>query len=229
VIEAVLFDLDGTLVDSEPLHRRAILETLERGGIDIASLEGRDFVGLGEREFWIEAIRRYSLAATLEHWMELKEVRYSELARVELRAMPGAAGCLERCERAGLALAVASGSTPRSIAVSVAVVGLGRYFRTLVSSLDLDAGEAKPSPAVFLAAARRLGVDPRRTLVVEDTEFGVKAGKAAGMRVVAIPNAWTREHDFSGADLRLSSLDELEFNGSEILPRQGLPSGPSGA
>ncbi|HKE01593.1 MAG TPA: HAD family phosphatase [Planctomycetota bacterium] len=209
-LRAALFDLDGTLVDSEPLHRRAIQDTLTQLGADVAALEPRDFVGLAEREFWIVAKDRFRLAAPLPELLERKEVRYAELARVELRSMPGASACLERFRAAGLPLAIASGSTPRSIAVSVAVVGLGRFFRALVSSLDPEVEEGKPSPAVFLAAARRLGIDPAAALVVEDTEFGVEAGKAAGMFVVAIPNAWTRDHDFSAADVVLRSLDELE-------------------
>ncbi len=211
-IEAVLWDLDGTLVDSEPLHRQSILETLDALGVEARRLEPKDFVGLGERDFWTLARERFALAESVAQLVDRKDTRYGELARSGLRPMPGANGCLERFAAAGLPMAVASGSSPRSVAAAVAAVGFGRFFRHLVSSLDPDVPRSKPHPDVFLVAAGKLGVAPERCLVVEDAEWGVKAARAAGMRVVVVPNAWTLDHDVSGADWRLASLAELELS-----------------
>jgi beta-phosphoglucomutase-like phosphatase (HAD superfamily) len=108
-------------------------------------------------------------------------------------------------------MAVASGSSPRAIAAAVASARIGRYFRELVSSLDPDVPRSKPHPDVFLTAARRLDVEPSACLVVEDAEWGVRAAKAAGMRVAVVPNDWTRDHDLTEADWCLTSLDELDL------------------
>ncbi|MBI3818050.1 MAG: HAD family phosphatase [Planctomycetes bacterium] len=207
---AILWDLDGTLVDSEPLHRRAILEALAARGADPTALDPRDFVGRGERDFWLFCKDRFSLAEPVEALVDHKDSIYTEMVRVELQVMPGAIDCLEQFAAARKPMAIASGSSPRAIAAAVSAVGLGHYFRELVSSLDPAVRRSKPHPDVFLEAARRLGVDPRECLVIEDAQWGVRAAVAAGMRVIVVPNSWTRDHDFSGAEKVLKSLAELK-------------------
>lgn len=209
--DAILWDLDGTLVDSEPLHRRAILQVLDQFGVDSARLEPRDFVGRGERDFWAHAREKFELAATVLDLVDRKDSRYAELVRGELRVMPGAHQALDAFRARDVAMAIASGSSPRAIGAAVAAVNLGRYFRLLLSSLDPEVPRSKPHPDVFLAAARRLGAEPARCLVIEDAEWGVRAANAAGMPVVAIPNPWTRDHDLSGAQWQLGSLTELRI------------------
>lgn len=210
--DAVLWDLDGTLVDSEPFHRRAILRTFEALGVALDGLDESSFVGRGERDFWQFAREQFALAEDPDALVKQKDGHYAELVRNELRTMPGAVDCLTRLEARAVPMAVASGSSPRAIAAAITATGLGRYFRALVSSLDPEVPRSKPHPDVFLTAARRLGVEPGRCLVVEDAEWGVRAAKAAGMRVVAIPNAWTRSHDLTEADWILTSLHELQFD-----------------
>lgn len=209
---AVLWDLDGTLVDSEPFHRQAILRTLDALGVALDGLDESSFVGRGERDFWQFARERFGLEEDPDALVGRKDRHYAELVRGALRTMPGAIDCLTRLDARAVPMAVASGSSPRAIAAAVSETGLGRFFQALVSSLDPEVPRSKPHPDVFLTAARRLGVEPSRCLVVEDAAWGVRAAKAAGMRVIAIPNAWTRAHDLTGADWLLTSLDELRFD-----------------
>src|SRR5262245_10881347 len=105
-VAAILWDLDGTLVDSEPLHRRAILDTLAFYGVDAESLDPREFVGRGERDFWEYAKGKFGLAPELDVLVDRKDARYAALVSTELRLMRGATGCLDRMEARSLPMAV---------------------------------------------------------------------------------------------------------------------------
>jgi HAD superfamily hydrolase (TIGR01509 family) len=207
--EAILWDLDGTLVDSEPLHRRAILGIFGELGVDTARIDDRDFVGRSEFDFWTHFREVFDLGPAVSELIARKDVVYAAIVRGELRLMPGVRGALDAFRGAGLPMAIASGSTPRAIRAALDEVGVAPYFRELVSSLDPEVPRSKPHPDVFLAAARRLGVAPARCLVIEDAEWGVKAAKAANMRVLVVPNDATRGHDLSEADWVLPSLTDL--------------------
>jgi len=208
MIEAVVFDLDGILIDSEQVWdevRQQLAE--ERGGrwnenasrdmMGMSSIEWsrymRDVVGLTEEpdEISAEVVRRL-------------EDRY----RRELPLIPGAEQAVERFA-ASWPLALASSSNRELIDLVLESSGLGRYFKASVSSEEVARG--KPAPDVFLEAARRLGVEPTHCAAVEDSENGILAAKAAGMRTIAIPNPHYPPHEdaLAAADVVLASIEEL--------------------
>ena len=208
MIEAVVFDLDGVIIDSEHVWDAA-RESLahERGGhwheraqtdmMGMSSLEWsrymHDVIGLREPPEEISA-------AVVE--------RLEETYREELPLFEGAPEAVARlAER--WPLAVASSSNRPIIDLVLELSGLGRYFRTTVSSEEVARG--KPAPDVYLEAARRLGVDPSRTVAVEDSRNGILSAKAAGMRMVAIPNRRypLGEEALGAADVVLRSIVEL--------------------
>ena len=208
MIDAVVFDLDGILIDSEHVWdevRQQLAE--ERGGrwtenasrdmMGMSSIEWsrymRDVVGLAEepREISAEVVRRL-------------EGRY----RRELPLIAGAELAVERvAERWTLALA--SSSNRELIDLVLESSGLGRFFKASVSSEEVPRG--KPAPDVVLEAARRLGVEPARCAAVEDSENGILAARAAGMRTIAIPNPQYPPHDdaLAAADAVLATIEEL--------------------
>ncbi len=185
MIDAVVFDLDGVIVDSEHVWNEA-RETLarERGGrwhddaqqdmMGMSSLEWsrymHDVIGLPESpgEISTEVVRR--LAA---------------IYRQELPLIPGAVEAVERLA-SRWPLGLASSSNRELIDLVLELADLDRWFRATVSSEEVRRG--KPAPDVYLEAARRLGVSPRRCTAVEDSRNGILSARAAGMRVVAIPN-----------------------------------------
>jgi HAD superfamily hydrolase (TIGR01509 family) len=185
VIEAVVFDLDGVLVDSEQVWDDVREELArERGGrwhpraqadmMGMSSTEWsrymHDVIGLAEppEEINAEVVRRM-------------EARYAE----ELPLVPGAEEAVRRLAGT-FRLALGSSSNRPIIDAVLATSGLGSYFEATVSSEEVARG--KPAPDVFLEAARRLGAVPERCAAIEDSENGIRAARAAGMRVVAIPN-----------------------------------------
>ncbi|MEU4896863.1 HAD family phosphatase [Streptomyces sp. NPDC044780] len=184
---AVIFDLDGTLVDSEPLYYEAGRRTLERYGVTGFTWEEHcQFIGIGTRET-LEALRdRYGIDAPVEELLAVKNRHYLELAAAT-EVFPAMRGFVERLSAAGHPLAVASGSSRSAIESALKATGLDALLSVRVSAEDV--GRGKPEPDVFLAAARLLAVDPADCVVVEDAGPGVEAARRAGMRCIAVPYA----------------------------------------
>ena len=201
---AVLWDLDGTLVDSENYHWRSWNETLTREGISITY---QDFLGsFGQRN---DAILRNWLgsdvsAEKMQRIGDAKETRYREFVRSEgLSPLPGAAEWVERLHKEGWPQAIASSAPRRNVEVVLEALGFGRCFEATVSAEDVHAG--KPDPQVFLVAASRLRVEPSHCIVVEDARAGIEAAKRGGMRSIGVgPKA-----ESLGADIAVVKLSDL--------------------
>ncbi|MGW3649141.1 HAD family hydrolase [Streptomyces sp. NPDC000878] len=199
---AVIFDLDGTLVDSEPNYYEASRRTLAAYGVTgFTWADQEKSVGISTREtvtLWRE---RYGLRAPVEELLAEKNRRYLELARADTPVYPEMRKFVELLAGEGVPMAVASGSARRTIEATLAGTGLDAYLRTVVSSDEVAHG--KPAPDVFLEAARRLGVAPADCVVMEDAAPGAAAAHAAGMRCVAIPYLAAQADDpgFAAAEL----------------------------
>jgi HAD superfamily hydrolase (TIGR01509 family) len=208
VIEAVVFDLDGVLLDSEQVWDE-VREQLarERGGRWHERAQ-RDMMGMSSPEWSRYMHDVIGLRDPPEEISAEVVRRLAERYRNGLPLLPGAASAVERLA-ARWPLGLASSSNRPLIDLVLEASGLARLFRATVSSEEVTRG--KPAPDVFLEAARRLGVPPERCAVVEDSANGIRAGRAAGMLVVAIPNPhFPPGHDaLAAANVVLDSLEEL--------------------
>ncbi|GHB28520.1 hydrolase [Streptomyces viridiviolaceus] len=183
---SVIFDLDGTLVDSEPNYYEAGRRTLAEYGVpDFTWADHEGYVGISTQETVSDWKRRYGLRAPVEELVAAKNRRYLELARTSTRAYPEMRKFVELLAGEGVPMAVASGSSPEAIEAILSCTGLDAYLGTLVSADEVARG--KPAPDVFLEAARRLGAAPADCVVLEDAVPGAAAAHAAGMRCIAIP------------------------------------------
>ncbi|KOX25449.1 HAD family phosphatase [Streptomyces ardesiacus] len=183
---SVIFDLDGTLVDSEPNYYEAGRRTLAEYGVpDFTWADHEAYVGISTQETVADWKRRYGLRATVEELLAVKNRHYLGLARTSARAYPEMRKFVELLAGEGVPMAVASGSSPEAIGTVLARTGLDARLRTVVSADEVARG--KPAPDVFLEAARRLGAEPARCVVLEDAAPGAAAAHAAGMRCIAIP------------------------------------------
>ncbi|WP_326584849.1 HAD family phosphatase [Streptomyces sp. NBC_00481] len=182
----VIFDLDGTLVDSEPNYYEASLRTLgEHGVTGFTWADHERYVGISMRETVSDWQDRYGLAAPVEAIVTTKNRHYLELAREGTRVYPEMRKFVERLAAEAVPMAVASGSSREAIEVILGATGLDASVRTVVSAEEVDRG--KPAPDVFQEAARRLGAAPADCVVLEDAAPGAVAAHAAGMRCVAVP------------------------------------------
>ncbi|MEU9980683.1 HAD family phosphatase [Streptomyces sp. NPDC050856] len=183
---AVIFDLHGTLVDSEPNYYEAGRRLLADHGVTgFTWRRHTDFIGIGTRETLEILKAEYGLAAPVEELLAGKNHHYLRLARAGTAVFPRMREFVERLHREGMPIAVASGSSRGAIEAVLGGTGLDAYVTTVVSAEEVERG--KPAPDVFLEAARRLGVEPARCVVVEDAPPGAAAAHAAGMRCVAVP------------------------------------------
>ncbi|MDD2765563.1 MAG: HAD family phosphatase [Opitutaceae bacterium] len=183
-----LFDLDGTLVDTMPLHYGAWREALKRCGLD-RELDEDFFYSLGGVPTLLVAQKigeHYGVKldpAQVEH---LKEQVYLDRLQEAKRIAP----VVEFARRAAQTrpVAVVTGGMPHVAQHLLRFTGLDRLFRIVVTPADVPPGRGKPEPDMFLLAARRMGVPPERCLVFEDAELGLAGARAAGMQVVRVPS-----------------------------------------
>ncbi|PWI20153.1 hydrolase [Streptomyces sp. Act143] len=183
---SVIFDLDGTLVDSEPNYYEAGRQVLAEYGVPGYTWADHErYVGISTLETVGIWKREYGLAASVEEVFDAKNRRYLELARAATPAYPEMRKFVELLATEGVPMAVASGSSPEAIEAILAGTGLGAFLHTVVSADEVERG--KPAPDVFLEAARRLGAAPADCVVLEDAAPGAAAAHAAGMRCIAVP------------------------------------------
>jgi HAD superfamily hydrolase (TIGR01509 family) len=208
LIDAVIFDLDGVLLDSESAWLDAKRAVVEEWGGRWKDEATRAMLGMSAPE-WSVYMRDELAVDRDPHAIDVEVVkRLLEDYRERLPLLPGAVDAVERLAQRW-PLGLASSSNLEVIEVVMEAGGFARFFETWVSSEEVARG--KPAPDVFLEAARRMGIDPRACAAVEDSHNGILAAHAAGMVVIALPN-----HEFppgeealSRADRVLGSLDEL--------------------
>lgn len=201
--EACLFDLDGTLVDSEPLFELSERRLLSSWGIEVDEELRHELFGRSAASFFEIVLRRFPDSPLRELPPEerfaLKNRSYLETAAGRVRCFGPTEALARSLADRGLPLAIASSSTHEIIDFELEATGLGPLFPVRVSAVDVPRG--KPEPDVFLEAARRLGVDPRRCLVLEDSYFGLLAAKASGAYVLSLPAPGSDLARYADADL----------------------------
>ncbi len=201
-MNAVLWDLDGTLADSREFHWRAWRDTMARHGVTISEAQ---FAGsFGQRN---DAILTTWMgdAATPQVIVEIgdeKEALYRSFVEASgIAPLPGAAGWVRRLHAGGWLQALASSAPRANVDVMAKLLGFSGFMRALVGAEDVRRG--KPEPDVFLAAASRLAVPPDRCVVVEDAAAGIEAGRRAGMRTIGVGLG------LSAADVCVAALTDL--------------------
>ena len=199
--------MDGVLADSEPLHQDVIRAMLAEYGVDWDITHGDPTVGLRSLDGFEVICAHHSLPHDVRRLDALYTARVLPTLRERLRPLPGVPEVPRALAARGLRLAVGSSSNPEVIETTLTTLGVRALFEAVVSGAEVAHG--KPAPDVFLETAKRLGVAAGACLVIEDSERGVRAARAAGMRCVAIPCGETRHHDFSDATLVLAGLPAL--------------------
>lgn len=220
-LKAAIFDMDGLLIDSEPIHFESLRFQLERFGCAYTYALHETLVGTEDSQCYA-AIRQHALVP-LPPTEELIADRHEIFLRLvdrPLRPLPGVHQVLDALDDTGIPLGVASSSPPAHIERVLNNLGIRDRFSTVWSGCDVP--RSKPFPDVYEATAKSLGVAPGSALVFEDSGPGVAAAAAAGCVVVAVPQKETLSHDLTPAHVQLESL--VHFDLDAILaswPRRG--------
>lgn len=198
-IEAVLFDLDGTLVDSMWMWGAIDVEYLGRHGLTLPKDLQKAIEGMSFSETAIYFKKRFSLSESLEEikaeWIAMSKEKYAH----EVSLKPGAREFLEYLKSHGYKTGIATSNGRELLNAVVEGQGLSPYFQCLMTSCEAGAG--KPAPDVYLKVAEELNIDPKNCLVFEDTPAGVRAGKAAGAKVCSIFDLYARERQAENRSL----------------------------
>ena len=200
---AVIFDMDGVLLDSEPLHFDTIRTVLGSDDVNFTEEMNREYLGWSFRPFFAAMATRFDLPRTEDEY----------LARYQLQILPALETAVEQegvtllvralAER-GVALAVASSSPRRWIEVVLAALGLSDFFPVVVAGEDVVNG--KPHPDIYLLAASQLQVAPTECVAIEDSPAGARAAHSAGMRVIGVRTPMVPEGQLVSATLVVDSL-----------------------
>jgi HAD superfamily hydrolase (TIGR01509 family) len=206
-IEAVVFDMDGVLVDTEHLWDEVREALTEEWGGRYTPEAQEAMMGMSSPE-WSRYLHEVVGLREPPEVINAEVVRRMlERYEMDLPVVPGAVEAVRRLAREGYRLAVASSSPMRLIRAVLSIGGLDDRFEVVLSAEDEERG--KPDPAVYLSAARELGIPPERCLAVEDSINGVRSAKDAGMVCVAVPVSGVTD-GFEGADLVLGSIEEFD-------------------
>ncbi len=211
----VIFDLDGTLLDTEPLYTLAAQAVVGRYGKVFDWEIKRQIMGGGPLVGARYVVEHLGLPISAEDYLERREAILRELCTSVL-AMPGAERLVEALHGRGIPLAVGTSSTLELCEIKLSSQPFAKHFSVTVCSDDPEVRQAKPAPDIFLVAAARMQANPARCLVFEDTTKGAQAAHAAGMQVIAVPDPQMRSEDFSVALCVVDSLEQV------TLERLGL-------
>ncbi|MEP2026316.1 MAG: HAD family phosphatase [Reichenbachiella sp.] len=217
MLEAVIFDMDGVIMDSEPIHYETEFEILKRFGVtDYPFSEHAKYVGMRTRDLWAGHIEKYRLDAS---WKELTiegdDAYINGLKEKDFDPIEGLIGLLDRIKTSGTKMIVASSASRENIKLVLDKFAITQYFEGYVSSQDVE--KTKPNPDIFLLAAKTLGVDPKHCVVIEDAKHGVQAAISAGMKCIGYRNLNSGNQDLTKAHVIIDSHNNIDLKLLEKL------------
>ena len=212
-LKGVIFDMDGVIVNSEPLHVKFECDILKSLGVDFPKEGFPEYAGLAMDKFWLSLKERYNLSQPVEELLAYDTAMRAKLFHENdsFDSPAGVLSLIKSLKRAGIPLALASSSHTLVIDAIIDKLRFRRYFDVIVSGFELKNG--KPAPDIFLYAADLLGTPHADTLVVEDTANGVLAAKNAGMKCLGYQNPTnpTRQ-DLSQADIVTDNFETVTID-----------------
>ncbi len=211
MVKAVLFDMDGVIVDTEPLHRKAYFKMFADMEIEVDDALYASFTGQATLPICRSLCEHFALSEAPENLVALKRKHFKYLFENdgELALLEGVGELIKDYHRHGLTLVLASSASMANIDRIFERFDLDRYFKAKISGADLKA--SKPHPEIFIKAAELAGEDRRDCMVIEDSTHGIAAAKAAEIYCVGYKSAHSSQQDYSKADKVISDFKEIAF------------------
>lgn len=216
MLKAVIFDMDGVLIDSEPLHAKAAVMAVKDLGADVTIEYCYNFIG-STTAYMLETIKKeYGLNASLENMLSHYRETLHKLIKTEgYRPIPYTRELIEDLYNHGIKLAIASSSTAREIDSVVKALGIRKYFTKLVSGTTVT--HPKPAPDIFIKAVSELGANINECIIIEDSYNGVSAANAAGIPVIGFANINSGRQDLTTASVLIEGFEEIDYKFTEQI------------
>jgi beta-phosphoglucomutase family hydrolase len=216
MIKAVIFDMDGVLVDTEPLSDIHMHKHFKKLGLKVPFNYFEQFRGITTPEFWRIIVKKFNLQKSVEELVQETRTSFLNfLSSHKLEPIPGAVEFLENLQKNKIELALASAGSKKRIQTILETCNLKNYFKVVVSADDVIHG--KPHPEIYLKTARLLKIAPNDCVVIEDAINGILSAKAAGMKVIGFKTSEMHKQDLSKADKIVKSLSEITIQMLENL------------
>ncbi len=208
--QAVIFDMDGVITDSEPFYAEAVNVVLAPLGHRLTDEDHRAIMGSSIDYTWQWVIDRFGLDGDVERWKAPYDVAVEGLLRQKVTPAPGLYALLDALEDRGVKLGLATSSQGNWVEAVLERLDLAGRFGAIATAEMVR--EAKPASDLYLLAARQLGVAPRACLAIEDTPRGIASAQAAGMATVAVRTEATTHMDVSAAERSIDSLEQFDLS-----------------
>jgi beta-phosphoglucomutase family hydrolase len=211
LLKAVIFDMDGVIIDSEPFYLVIGMELYKKLNINITKDEHCSFTGVSNTNMWTIIKNNYGLKETVNELVAIQNKANIEYLEENIeKPIPGVMKILESLRKNEIKIALASSSSMEIIRMVLEKLKVTEYFQAIESGENLE--KSKPAPDIFLNAAEMLQVEPECCIVIEDSNHGVTAAKAAGMKCIGFQNPNSGNQNLEAADLIVDSLEELNLD-----------------
>lgn len=209
-MRAVIFDMDGVIIDSEPIHFQVDMKTMKDLGCRITVEELNKYVGTTNEYMLTEIKKNYKITQSIEEIIKYKvEITKKIILECDLEPLEGIRALLQELKNNNIPAAIASSSPRDLIDVVVSKFQLKDYFSYIVSGEEVE--EGKPAPDVYIKTSEKLGIKPKDCVVIEDSKNGVLAAKKAGMKCIGFQNLNSGNQDLSMADIIVKSITEVDI------------------
>ena len=209
-MKAVIFDMDGVIIDSEPIHFEVDIQTMKDFGCSISKEELNKYVGTTNEYMWTDIKNKYKLDKSVEEIINYRsEMVKRKVIESDLIPIEGIADLLKELKVKNIPAAIASSSPRDFIEVVVSKFQLEDYFSCIWSGEEVENG--KPAPDIYVETAKKLGISPEECIVIEDSKNGVLAAKKAGMKCIGFKNINSGDQDLSKADCIVSSILDVNI------------------
>lgn len=210
MIKAVLFDMDGVLVNTETFYIKALIDTLsEEIGLELTMEEVEKYAGLIYTEKLKRIFKERGIKGDPYELAEKSRRRFLQIVKGRIRLLPGVKELIEELVSSGIKLGLVSSSRRKVVEVVIRETGLEGVFDVIVAQEDVK--HLKPDPEPYLLASKKLGIRPQECVVIEDSVHGISSAKSAGMKCIAIVNPHLPISNYSEADVLVRSVGEIKL------------------
>ncbi|GMK39584.1 phosphatase [Paenibacillus sp. CCS19] len=216
-MEAVIFDMDGVLIDSHSISSQMLCETANGFGCNLTIDEIKAWGSLSSRQFWANVKNAYDLSQSLEELIQSYNVDREIEKYKEIGLMPGVKNLLKDIKAEGIKTAIATSASRKRMNAVVTIFELSDYFDQYVC--DDEVKMSKPDPGIYLLAAKKLGINPSSCVVIEDSNNGLRSAKFAGMKCIGFKGLPHVNENLDGADKLITEFIQLTVKDIETLCR----------